>query len=1006
MPTIARSTPIFMFVVAAAAAGTAALVAVPLRAAPQPPAGSAPAAAAVPLVALVSPSGEITVRRASDERVIATIRPGLFEQTWQIRGVSPSGAFSAPNPGGAIVQTVGAIRATSANAVVRVEASVDASEKRGNISRLRLRYTLTPDKPVAVNSLHISINTPATLWTGGGRFTRSDGTPPGTGGPVPDAAGTTAALFSAADARRFSLNKGANGRIYVETDAPTPLLLQDNRAFGSGDLEIRLGQQAERTVAAGQPETIAFTLEFFGPIKIQRAEPVTLAAGPDWVPLDMKQDIAPGSALDFSRLGLARGGAANRREPGGGAPLAAGAYGRVIVRLDGHFGFERDPLGRPVRFYGANLAFSANFPDHALADRLAERLQRTGYNSVRIHHYESELIDAEAPNSTTLRADSLDRLDYLVAALKKRGIYLTTDLFVSRPVKQTELDTEAGMDEFKAAVLVSGRAMDNWKAFSRALLTHVNPYTGTAYKDEPALALICVVNEPNATNYLGRLTGNLRARYEAEWQTFVKSRVAQGSPGWNVATKTVAPLPKSADSATPLGRETGAFLATLHERAFVKMRHFLRNEIGTKALLTDLNGWSETPAFMAARTQLDYVDNHFYWDHPQFLEKEWSLPSQGGSGGASALLAGGAGPSAVAMTRLLGKPFTVTEFNYSSPNPYRAEGGLLMGAAAALQGWDGVWRFAYSHSRDALAAPQPLNYFDMAVDPAGQASERAALLLFLRGDLKTAPSALTIVRNRATLMDKPQHAETDSGVPKVASIVRLEDFTLGTKVGVQVDTTNQQIASGDLFRVRGPLAQPMASFTVKTRSGPLTQTEVEQLNPWLALRTGSVRKSETGELFLDTDAGLLQINTERTVGGAAPAGQTITAGPLSATVDGARAVLWASSLDGRPVGQSRRLLLVHVSDVQMTNMRYAAPDRRVLLDWGTLPHLARAGRARVTLTHANAAKLQAWRLDTAGNRVAPLPVRVTNNGKQAVLDLATRGADGRATLYYEVVVRP
>jgi hypothetical protein len=145
---------------------------------------------------------------------------------------------------------------------------------------------------------------------------------------------------------------------------------------------------------------------------------------------------------------------------------------------------------------------------------------------------------------------------------------------------------------------------------------------------------------------------------------------------------------------------------------------------------------------MAARTQLDWVDNHFYWDHPQFLERDWSLPSQGGSGGRGAVETAGAGPNMIAMTRLFGKPFSVSEYNYSAPNPFRAEGGLIMGAAAALQGWDAVWRFAYSHSRDAVAAPRPLNYFDMAVDPAGQASERAALLLFTcAAILQTAPRA-------------------------------------------------------------------------------------------------------------------------------------------------------------------------------------------------------------------------------------------------------------------------
>ena len=34
-----------------------------------------------------------------------------------------------------------------------------------------------------------------------------------------------------------------------------------------------------------------------------------------------------------------------------------------------------------------------------------------------------------------------------------------------------------------------------WKAFAKNLMTHVNPYTGRAYKDEPALPLISLINE-------------------------------------------------------------------------------------------------------------------------------------------------------------------------------------------------------------------------------------------------------------------------------------------------------------------------------------------------------------------------------------------------------------------------------------------------------------------------------------------------------------------------------
>jgi len=960
-------------------------------AAPSPAPGAA-------LIALVSRSGDITIRRADDNRQIAAIRPGLFETTWQFRGAGTSGGSGfGGEAGGGTTRTTGTIRATTAGAVVAVAGEVTAS---GN--RLRLRYAMTPDKPLTVNSAHVSVNVPVASYLGAPWKREMAGAPGAAAGAVPATAKDTHLVGG--PSRSLTLGAAPSPVLVVRSENDgvlLPLLLQDNRVFGGSELEIRVGEQSGdgRTLATGKPEVIAFTVDLPGPVTVQREEPIVLRAGNDWVPLDLKLDIAPGSALDFSFLALDGDGAANRRQPGGGAPVPAGTYGRVIVRPDGHFGFERG-LDRPVRFYGVNLCFGANYLDKATADRLADRFQRIGYNTVRIHHYESELIDTNAPSgSLTFRPDSLDKLDYLVAALKKRGIYVKTDLFVSRPVKSTELDTEpAGMDQFKAALLVSEKALDNWKAFSRTLLTHVNPYTGVAYKDEPALAWISVVNEPNATNYLGSLSGSLRARFEAEWHAYLRERYGSDAAlaaAWNEpgATRT-APLPRSVnDTERPArSRDVGAFLARLHERAFAKMRDFLRKEIGTKALLTDLNGWSETPAFMAARTQLDWVDNHFYWDHPQFLEGDWRLPSRGGSGGQGAVETAGAGPNFVAMTRLFGKPFSVSEYNYSSPNPYRAEGGLIMGAAAALQDWDAVWRFAYSHSRHAVASPQPLNYFDMAVDPAGQASERAALLLFLRGDLKAAPGAAVAVRSRQELLELTGKGGDNFG-----------DLVLVTRIGTQVrgmlPPSSSAATPSDQPLDAGFDSSMMTLFSSGQMLAALRRDKILTTNR-TDLQNG-VRESETGELFVDGPRGLLRINTPRTVGGVAPVGRIIEAGPLSAKVTGTRATLWVSSLDGQqPVRQARRLLLVHLTDVQMTNMRYAAPDRRVLEDWGTLPHLARQGGAQVTLEHAQAGTLKAWRLDTAGNRLAP--VRVRASGNKAVLDLSTRGADGKATLYYEL----
>ena len=154
------------------------------------------------------------------------------------------------------------------------------------------------------------------------------------------------------------------------------------------------------------------------------------------------------------------------------------------------------------------------------------------------------------------------------------------------------------LGDFKAAVLVSDTAFGNWKDFARTLLTHVNPYTQLAWKDEPALGWLCVVNEPNLTNGLATFKPELIALLEKEWQAWRKSR--------NLPT---APLPRTVGN-DRAGREVGAFLAMLHERGFAKMKATIR-ELGCKALLTDLNGWSESPAFMAARTDLDLHEQFF-----------------------------------------------------------------------------------------------------------------------------------------------------------------------------------------------------------------------------------------------------------------------------------------------------------------------------------------------------------------------------------------------------------
>lgn len=884
---------------------------------------SAPAQAQIPqrLTATLDRAGTMTVRFAGSQRVYATIRPGIFESMWQNRT-----AIAAPDVGTA------RIRARTANATVQVafEAALEATSDRN----VRLKYTLTPDKDIKVNSVHLALLSTIEEWTMSKAILGEQQAIVGESTPKQ-------ATVLAGEGTIVLTRRGATLSADIKDQ---PILLQDNRAFNAQEIELRFGKQSPeqggRLWKAGQPEVFELLVTFPAPMALIREEPVTILAGDDWIPLEENTaDIIPGSALDFSSL----------------VDAPAGKYGRVTVN-GGHFSFEKGL--KLQRFWGVNLCFGANFLDKPDADRLAERLARLGYNSVRIHHYDSEVVNAA----------SLDKLDYLIAALKKRGLYIKINLFVSRPVPES-----VSLGDFKAAILVSETAFADWKEFTRALLTHVNPHTQLAWKEEPALGWLCVINESNATSRLSSFKPELLALFEKEWQAWRKSR-----------SLPPIPLPRTLSNDRP-GRELGAFLSVLHERSFAKMKAFIR-ELGCKALLTDLNGGSESPALMAARTSLDFIDSHFLWDAPRFLEQEGKLPSSGSEQGAAALDDGGVGPGGAAMTRLFGKPFTVSEFSYSAPNRHRSEGSLLVGAAAAIQDWDAVWQLAYAHSRESAVAPGPLTYFDLASDPAALMSSRAGQFLFLRGDIRSAPNAVSRSLRRDELLTKPELLVSPG----------FGELALVTRIGTWVEEASGPLAPprpAELRLTKGDSKDALAQLFQSNRLAATNRTNFETQE----------RQTETGELVVNGQFGSLRLITPRLLGGICPEGDAIKCGPLRIGAEGSGATIYVASLDGKPVAESARLLVAHMTDIQNTGVRYGAPDLKILEVWGTLPHLMKRGTATLTLTRKLPGKVEAWRLDTTGKRVAPLDASL--EGMELSLPLNTLGPDGKATIYYEVAFK-
>ena len=463
-------------------------------------------------------------------------------------------------------------------------------------------------------------------------------------------------------------------RCTLRFDRPANIFFQDNKPFNGGfELRITGGDQV---LEPGRLYPFGFSVETPEALAFVVPEPVVLKAGKDWLPFRSETGVRAGSALDFSLIC--------------GLDAPAGKYGRVVSR-DRHFEFERRP-GVPQRFYGVNLCFSANFHQtREEAFGFARMLARLGYNAVRIHHHDGTLVEG-GQDSTTLNQDRLRELDALVAACVENGIYVTTDLYVSRKVPYREVgidrDGTVEMQEFKDIVRTNAAAQANLKRFAKSWLTHVNDYTGRRWADEPGIAWISLVNE------------------------------------------------NCPDNSRRVPSERMADVIAAESRFFGILREFVRKEIGSSVLLTDLNGWSCNPLWAPCREDFDYVDMHFYVDHPRFIERPWRLPSECGN---SNPLRGKEPRGVVAAGRckMGGKPFTITEWNFSGPGRFRGVGGIVTGAWAAQQDWDGLWRFAWSHDIGGVRNPEKkaMDYFNLCGDPLMLASERATMCLFLRRDL-------------------------------------------------------------------------------------------------------------------------------------------------------------------------------------------------------------------------------------------------------------------------------
>ena len=870
----------------------------------------------------LAPSGEIRFGTGNDcaFRTLAAL-PG-----W--KGLSAKGGWEIKKPG-----VVPFTLAYGGHVLMDAVATLEQLPE----GKARISYLFTPAEDVELVSLGCTLSQPSGPVTGRPWKT------PGRSGVFARPANDGIHVMGE-KGKEISVALGGDGvMLTFRSDSEIGIAIQDNWRWGES-YSLRLGTLSQETWKKGETKKYEFTVTANVPLVVKSAKPTVISRGTEWIPLNYRKDIEAGSALDFSHMGF--------------ADAPAGKYG-WMRNVGGHFEFEGRP-GKPVRLYGVNLCNTANFLTHDEADMLVTRLKRLGYNAIRLHHHDAGLVEGSM-DGLTFNKENLDRFDYLVAAAIREGLYLTTDLFVSRSRviewRHIGVDRDGKIDNslFKALCGVYEPAFENWCAFSRSFMTHVNPYTGRAYKDEAALPLISLVNEGGFPTGWYRETAKDDRIRDAWRKWLLEKRAADPSfyPGVDADNP-----PKTCNVAA-----FSIFMGEVEAMMVARMKAFLRG-LGCRALFTNNNCGPHYAPVQAASAEYDYIDDHFYVDHPQFLGTNWSLPSR--CKNENPVLMRRLAPCRIGFLRMADKPFTVTEWNFVGPGMYRGMGGILTGALAAMQDWDGLWRFAYAHGRwfvieDEKQSP---GFFDLSTDPLSQASDRASILLFLRGDIEpfAADNGVSLLITQESM--RPASGSAFSYVPS------WDNAPWKMRVSTCL---SPESAGGLRVFLREKAEHPAVTNWVQSAPSPA------------ALR-------------LDRERGAFTIDTPCTCGGFAPSG-TIAAGPITITLGGAAATVWASSLDDAPVATSRRILLSHLTDVQGEGAKFADPERTILLGYGK-GALVRNGAAKIGLALAEPGEYAVYELETSGRRMGIVTSEVVD-GKLS-FTASVDGPNG-ARMLYEIV---
>ncbi|MEP7107948.1 MAG: carbohydrate binding domain-containing protein [Ferruginibacter sp.] len=246
------------------------------------------------------------------------------------------------------------------------------------------------------------------------------------------------------------------------------------------------------------------------------------------------------------------------------------------------------------------------------------------------------------------------------------------------------------------------------------------PYTwygGTSAALTPAWQEFSItVIPPEDVMNDGRLSFNLGANTGTVWIDDVSVKEAQRislNPGEDLNSLNIQRnlYSQVGDFAKQRMKDLSTFYITLQKNFLEDMRSYLRNTLGVTAPVTGNNAFTGIQEGLE-NENLDYYDDHAYWDHPNFPGIAWDANNWFISNTPMVKQNGfGAIPGVFSGIALNNKPMTVSEYNHAAPNRYRVEMVPAIAAYGSFQGMDGLMFFDYNSGNAGSWSPDMCDNF-------------------------------------------------------------------------------------------------------------------------------------------------------------------------------------------------------------------------------------------------------------------------------------------------------